>query len=514
MDQWLVDAVPWNSRLSLSLLAGLALALSFPPYHLVFFLPVGFALLPFVLPGQSRWSLVRSTATIGFVFYALHVYWFINFHLAALPMVLLVLSIYFALWGYLLSWTGVSAWTVSGGWMLLQLVTGSGFLAFPWSRVSTALAAQPVLVQPVRWTGELAWGGLVVFLCYSLGQVLRDNRFTWRVFVSAVLVLGLIGAGTYRMQTTELTPFNQDVLLVQPNVMSTFSATNQSGMQLKNLRSLTRREANPGDVVIWPETALMGFPLEFSGHSQLTYRTDADRRRLRHYVENNNYLLTGTRFYDPHPNKLAYLNGAVLLEPDGRPSGLYTKRIMVPFGEYIPGMGQYELIEKFGRLVGTLGYRSGERGGLMRLPPENQPIKTAVQICYEDVFPGYVHSQVRKGADLLVNISNDSWSRSSAAHWQHFYRARLRAIETGRSLLRNGNTGITALINPLGRTTSLLKPFEKGVVRDQPLKPLKKSYIVKWNFWISLTSIILLFGAGFLSSKSESLQSNFPPDGE
>lgn len=480
-----------------TVLAAVLLALSFPPYHLFFLAPLAFALLARHLPGTERWTLVRTTATFGFVFYLLHVYWFVSFHAMAFPGVLIVLTVYFAVWGYLLSWVGVNAWTVAGGWILTQLITGGGFLAFPWSRLATAFAVHPVLVQPVRWTGELVFGGLVVFVGYSFGQCLRDRTPYRRFLLSAGLLVVLLGGGLYRLRTTDVAPYEQDVLLVQPNVMSTFGAANQSDSQLSVLRKQTQRHARRGDVVVWPETALLNFPLEFGSTGQnLTYRDFRHRRRLESYVDEGIYLLAGIRFYDPHPNKLAYLNGAVLLNPKGEPVDYYTKRIMVPFGEYIPGMGQYEWIESFGRAVGTLGYRPGRRGGLIELPFGENVVTAAVQICYEDVFPGYVHEQVRRGADLLVNISNDSWSRSTAAHWQHFYRARLRAIETGRSLLRNGNTGVSALIGPLGRVGSRLDPFEKGVLRVRPLKPLKKSYIVKWNSWITLGVMILALGVG------------------
>lgn len=499
------DYLPYLSeRYGAAILAAILLALSFPPYHLYVLLPLGFAVLVDCLPGADRWELVRTTAVIGFVFYFLHVYWFVNFHAMAFPGVLIVLMVYFAIWGYLLSWTGVNAWTVAGGWIVLEIITGGGFLAFPWSRVATALAVHPVLVQPVHWMGELLFGALIVFVGYTLGQVVRDRRINVRFVVSGCLLIGLVLAGYARMRTTELKTYAREVLLIQPNVMSTFSAADRSGNQLENLEELTRRHAKRGDVVVWPETALMHFPFKIGPAGQDVFYSDPlKKKRINRYVDGRIHLLSGTRFYDPRPDKLPYMNGAVLVDPNGEPSGLYTKRIMVPFGEYIPGMGQYELIEKFGRMVGTLGYRSGDYGGLLELPVGEETVPAAMQICYEDVFPDYVHRQVRDGADLLINISNDSWSRSYAAHWQHFYRARLRAIETGRTVLRNGNTGVSAVVDPLGQDHSRIDPFEKGVVREQPFKPVKKSYIVKWNSWIPYAGVLFLLAIGFWVNRSK-----------
>jgi apolipoprotein N-acyltransferase len=441
---------------------------------------------------------------MGVVFYLLHTYWFLSFNPLALPAVLLVAVLYFGAWGYLLRWTGLNAWYAAAGWMMVQWVIASGFLAFPWSRLATALAAQPVLIQPVRLYGELLYGGLIVL--FGFGLVEAVNRRGWSaLLVSFVLLASGIGWGSYRYYETDVTATDRAVTLVQPNVISTLGGAPSRGpSQQVVIERLTRSIDKRDRLIIWPESVIKPYVFELTGSgSSLRYRAEKHRWKYDLLLAEGTRLLSGLRVFDPKKNKLDYLNGAVLLDAAGNSQSFYTKRIMVPVGEYIPGMGEYEIIEHFGRAIGTLGYRSGDVGGLISLDRHGRTLKAAVQICFEDAFPNYVYGQVRRGGDLLVNLSNDSWSRSTAAHWQHFYRAKLQAVATGRTMLRNGNTGVSAVVDPLGRVRSILPPFERGVLRGTIFEPLPISFIVKYNSLITYSGLFGLLALGWLTGRQE-----------
>ncbi len=489
----------------LSLLAGGLLSGGFPPYHQIYLVPVSFAVLGLVLRNSAGWRRIRCVGIFGFTFYLLHVYWFLSFHVLALPLVLLVSVLYFGVYGTAFDYLGDNPWTIAGGWMALQFAIGAGFLAFPWSRIATALAAEPMLVQMVRFTGEILMGGIIVLTATALAYLDRSTG-RWALVVGLLLLVPGMIYGYFRLDTLRLERTEQSVMLVQPNVMSTFNPADRTRNQAQVLRKVTKRHQSTDQLIVWPETAPPGYPFRPGDEgTKLRYRNPSEQTAYGSFIEDGNSLLAGFKLYDERPNRLDRLNGAVLINDTGVPLHFYTKRIMVPFGEYIPGMGRLELIEKLGRSIGTLGFRSGKIGGMLRVEnnrrADGEPLQAAVQICYEDAFPAYVHNQVTRGANLLVNISNDSWSRSTAEHWQHFYRAKLRAVETGRTLLRNGNTGVSAMIDPLGRPHSLLAPFEQGAIKEKIFAPLEKSFIVNWYSTVSVLGTICFLLIGVITAR-------------
>jgi apolipoprotein N-acyltransferase len=139
-----------------------------------------------------------------------------------------------------------------------------------------------------------------------------------------------------------------------------------------------------------------------------------------------------------------YENGAVLVMPDGRESARYSKTHLVPFGEYIPFR---EWLSFAGPIVNTIGdFQPG-----MHLEPLDSPAgKIAVTICFEGIFPDLVREQVRLGAQVLVNMTNDAWYEGTPGPYQHFLLERVRAVETDRYLIRSANRGICGVVNPRG----------------------------------------------------------------
>jgi apolipoprotein N-acyltransferase len=181
-------------------------------------------------------------------------------------------------------------------------------------------------------------------------------------------------------------------------------------------------------------------------------------------------------------------NAALLVGPDGV-EGIYAKRRLVPFGEYVP----FEEVLPF---VGTLARQSG------RFVAGDEPAllpwageRLGVAVCYEVVFPGAVAEQVREGATLLVTITNDAWYGDSSAPWQHLRAARFRAAENRRPMMRAALTGVSALIDAGGRVSAQLGVGESGVLRARlhganELSPYSRAP------WASLVAAVLLAGLG------------------
>jgi apolipoprotein N-acyltransferase len=125
-----------------------------------------------------------------------------------------------------------------------------------------------------------------------------------------------------------------------------------------------------------------------------------------------------------------------------------------------------------------------------------------VSICYEAIFPHLVRRFTAAGADLLVNVTNDGWYGSTSAPYQHVAMARLRAVESGRSLVRAANTGISVIVDPRGRLIAASRLLERrAVVADVPLAAETTPY-ARWGDvfgWSCLAASIALSGASLVT---------------
>jgi apolipoprotein N-acyltransferase len=138
-------------------------------------------------------------------------------------------------------------------------------------------------------------------------------------------------------------------------------------------------------------------------------------------------------------------NSAALISPAGELTGRYDKIHLVPFGEYVPFKSVMPFMDMLTKEVGTFSR------GQSRDPLPAGEQKLGIFICYESVFPDEVRDFARRGANVLVNISNDGWYGDSGAWKQHLQMTQMRAIENGRWLLIGTNTGMTASVDPYGR---------------------------------------------------------------
>src|SRR5205823_6378796 len=207
---------------------------------------------------------------------------------------------------------------------------------------------------------------------------------------------------------------------------------------LARYRQLTRAAlaARP-DLIVWPETAT---PFFFQEPGPL--RQDV----LDLATESRAYLLFGSPAYrQSSRGALQELNRAYLVSPDGREVATYDKIQLVPFGEYVPFEAVLFFVQ---RLVVAIGdVVPGFDPTVFQIPAG----RFGVLICYEDIFPALTRRFVARGADFLVNVTNDAWFGRTSAPYQHLAQATLRAVENRVPLVRVANTGISAVVEPDGR---------------------------------------------------------------
>ncbi len=502
----------------MALAGGIISGLAYPPWGFYLLVPVGFMLLYLAVDRAGSWlEAGRSGLLFGIVFYLLHTYWFYSYSPLVLPLILSVLGLYFALWAVVLRLSKGSLYIAVAGWIgvewLLEVgLFGQRFVAFPWSRIAMALAARTELIQPVRWMGEYLWGGLWLFTALAFAAWLTDKCRLRTVILSGTVLLIFLIAGFYGFYSMPPQLTEREVLIVQPDVSSVDPAIASPGeLQRQRLAVLTLAGAQPGDLVVWPETVLVRPSFRVSDQ-QLEW-PDIGFKNFIEQVTNRQFdIFLGATVYDPKPRELDYLNAALLVDRDLDIAGFYTKRIPVPGGEYFPLMGRYGWLERLARRTGTHGYRPGKKGGLIELESASELTKIGVQICYESAFNSLVRNQVKAGADLLITISNDSWSRSRASHVQHGYQARMRAVETARPLLRAGNTGVSAIIGPRGRFISYLSPYQQGTIRARLPEPQQIPFYTRYGDWVTLAAVLILLLLGIIEQNWITLDKRSPVD--
>ncbi|EGP08978.1 copper homeostasis protein CutE [Bradyrhizobiaceae bacterium SG-6C] len=350
-------------------------------------------------------------------------------------------------------------------WLRGHILTG-----FPWNAFGYALTEPLALAQTASLVG--LWGLTFVALAvFASPAALADDRAVtrrpWMAPALSLLVLAAMALyGAFRLTThpTQLVA-GVKLRLMQPNLQQDVKFNySAKQMVMEKYLSLSDRATGPqssgirdATILIWPESAFPFF---------LSREADA-MAQIANLLPQGTVLVTGAIRPPDQPAGTqitrAY-NSIYVIDHDGTILSVYDKLHLVPFGEYLPFQSA---MEKLGFVQITKvrgGFIPGDRRRTMNIPnaPRMLPL-----ICYEAIFPGaIVPGTDRPG--WIVNLTNDGWFGISTGPYQHLQQARLRAVEEGLPLVRSANTGISAVIDPVGRIIAHLELGREGVL-DSPL---------------------------------------------
>ncbi len=210
--------------------------------------------------------------------------------------------------------------------------------------------------------------------------------------------------------------------------------------------------AEKDSLIIWPESTITEFiPAD---------TRDARQATILPFLNNGSaFLVGGLTFL----SKTEYFNSSILIRPDGTVDTPYNKIILMPFGEYTPLASWFPWLEEINSTAGQFTPGSGPKVLSFTLS-DSRLVKLSPLICYEDVVPAIARQATNQGAELLINQTNDAWFGDTVAPYQHHMIASFRAIENRRYLLRSTNTGLTAVVDPLGKTLASLLPYTESVL--------------------------------------------------
>lgn len=473
--------------LALAALAGAGSVLAFSPFEVFPLILVSLGVLFVLLErvGSVRagfalgfaWGLGAFLAGISWLYVALNRYGGVPMPVAALAIFLFCayLALYPGLLGALYlrfrrSGRASRALLFGGLWILAELARGWVFTGFPWLALGYSQTPPSPLAGWMPLIGVYGVGGVLAWMAAWLA--LTPWRSGWRsgVGLLPVVVVLTLGAFSGRIAWTNPVGEPMRVALAQTNIEQDLKWRPEMLQAWLNVNAALA-DGHDADLVVLPETSL---PLlvEHLPEGYLDLLAAQARQR-------NGDVVAGV-FSRDEDGKI--YNAAISLGMSS--PQFYAKQHLVPFGEYSP-----PLFGWFYRLadIPMSNQSPGQDARPMRLGGQ----KIAINICYEDLF-GRALIRSLPEATLMLNLSNLAWYGNSFAQPQHLQIARVRALETGRPMLRSTNTGMTALVMPDGEVTAALPPFERGVLEVSVRGYQGQTPYAIWGDWLA---VLLALGA-------------------
>jgi apolipoprotein N-acyltransferase len=379
--------------------------------------------------------------------------WALPLAVVALPAALAVFpGVGFALARFLWSPGPLRIFALAFGLGAAEWARGLLFTGFPWNDLGMALGVNLALAQTASLVGlhGLTFLTIAIFAAPATLRRVSESRLKLGPTAAAAFALALIAAfGEVRLMAPASTTLpGVKLRLIQPNVGQDDATFNPESKQaiLRRYFDLSERATSPDrsgirDVthLIWPESA---FPFILSSDPQAM-------SEIVDFLGSGATLITGAaRRDDERPPR--YFNSIEIIGRDGLSAERYDKQHLVPFGEYVPFATLLERAHVTQLVDIPGGFEPGSGQRILRVP--RLPDAMAV-VCYEAIFPiefGDLMSGAKRPGWLL-NVTDDAWFGLTPGPYQHYAQARLRAIELGLPLVRDANSGISAVLDGLGR---------------------------------------------------------------
>lgn len=463
--------IPWRA-----LAAGLLVALAFPPWNLLPFALLGVALL-------FRALCRRPEFGAGFLFgvglLAPLMPWLSAFHPLAPFGVVLVSAVPYGL----AARAGATPGRFAAAFAAAEFARSVGVFALPWGVLGVLAAETP-------WRGLAAWGGpwILSGLLWLAGALLVRRP----ALAVLLLCVALVPA---RLALPATDGPRLPVAVVQGHFAMEDDDEFRPGEVRAYLAAATREAASRGArLIAWSETVILEY-LNLPGSGVAWIQALAD--------ETGAALLVGAPSFVAEDDKrnsaflfLPRLPGTAPADGASPRAHRYDKVHLVPFGEYLPGFGPDEehlLLPEGTGDFSPAAHARPIRAGSSILPLSSVAI--GALICYEGALPALGRAQALAGSELLVTMANDAWTRSAAEAEQHAQLAMLRAVESGRPLLRAGNVGRSYILEADGTVVAERGPGYRGVVEGTVGMASESTLYMRFGDWFGW---LVLLGTPYL----------------
>lgn len=505
-------------RWAIAWIAGVVSAFAQPPFFAFFLLWLTMPVLVWLIDGSvgsleqgrmRRWRPAFATGWwFGFGYFLASLWWLGNAFLVeadvfawVLPLAIIGLPAGLALFWGLAAVLARAMWSddwrrifsLAAAFGIMEWLRGTILTGFPWNAIGYALTAGEVMMQSASLIGIYGLNVLAVIVFAAPATVFpgpEKGRRPVAVAALAILLMAILGLyGFLRLSNADQAVVDGVRLrLVQPSIAQADKWNPENKERIfRSYLALSQDAAlgpmGPDTVLVWPESA---FPFV------LTQEPGA-LGAIGEMLPPGAALVTGAaRLETVSSGRPRAFNSLYVINHEGVIQDAYDKVHLVPFGEYLPFQSVLESIglEQLTRLRG--GFSPGTRRRAMSLPgaPAFSPL-----ICYEIIFPGAaVPPGDRPG--FILNVTNDAWFGNTPGPYQHFYQARVRAVEEGLPLVRNANTGISAVVDGYGRIVVATKLNEKRAIEAQLPVSLVQPLASKYGGIVLLS---LIFSCLFVS---------------
>lgn len=370
-----------------------------------------------------------------------------------------------------------------------EFARGHVLTGFPFDLLGYTLTANELMMQAAALIGVYGLTFMVILIAMTPALIwpAEERGLATRLapFVLAVGAIAVqVGYGQVRLQNTELTDRDDMRVRMIQSVIDQ-SVKWQPGSRefiVDRLISLSETQTGPDNPglegithLIWPEAAL---PFYLSEYPEAL-------SRFARMLPEGTVLFTGAPRHETLGGDGDF-NSIIALDTEAELVAAYDKQHLVPVGEFLPFKSLFAAIGLRQFVPGLEGWLHGTAPRLMA--PEGSPALLPL-ICYEAVFPGQLGPHLDE-AEALLNVTNDAWFDGSVGPQQHFHHARLRAVESGLPMIRVANSGITAMIDPLGRVTGQVTEGEIGLIDTNVPQRLEPTLFDRWGHWPFLVALL------------------------
>lgn len=506
-------------RALLAVLAGAFAVLALPPIGFFAAMFISFTLLVWLIDGTAAspeasllgrlWPSFAIGWLFGFGYFVAGLWWLGHALLIdseefawALPLAILglpaVLAIYYGLAAAIarIFWSDgmgrIAALAASFG--LFEWLRSVTFTGFPWNAIGYGMMPMPLMMQSAHVIGTMGVTALAVFVFAAPALLGTRQGAAWGVGLATLLFAAHLGYGAYALYVApKASPLPEEkqplIRLVQPMIDQAAkmdSDADRSAIFETHLKLSAAPPQSGGrkpDIIVWPETAIPFI---------LTDNQDA-LTRIADTLDDNQILIAGAvRAEEIGPgDPVRYYNSIIVIDGRGQIVAASDKVHLVPFGEYLPfenflnDLGIQNIVEMPG------GFSAAATRHLLELPTG---LKLYPLVCYEIIFPDEMTGDIAE-AGAILNITNDAWFGNTPGPYQHFQQARVRAVETGLPLIRDANSGVSAIVNAHGQIVAGLGLNETGFV-DATLEGFgggtPDSFPRQTYFWLTETLLLLI----------------------
>ncbi len=476
--------------LLLSLFSGAATTLSIPPYNGWWLGVISLAAFAYCLHQQrSKKHLFIHAFLFAIGFLGFGISWvFVSiyeFGSTSLPLALIMTALFVAFnaLAFAFPFCGLAYfkqnhWRLLLGfplfWVLSEWIRSWVFTGFPWlymgyAHIDTALVGWAP-VGGVFFVSLIAAFFSSALCCICLPKIQPPIK----IFAAmAVIMFWAEGKALTSFEWTQPIGETIAVGIVQPNIPQELKWSPEYKQPTLDILSALSDELWQQDIILWPEAAIP----DVYHHSTSLLQALNERA-----IANDAALITGILYDDFEQQK--YLNSLVAL---GKAEGIYFKQRLVPFGEYVP-------LEEY--LRGLITFFNLPMSAIAKGDSDQSPLKfgeynIASAICYEIVYPELV-AEVSKNTQLIITVSNDAWFGQSLGPLQHFHMARMRAVETGRYVVRGTNNGVSAIIDQRGKILQQSEQFVRTHLSGSVTLMEGNTPFLLWKNYFLLTLLLLL----------------------